>query len=157
MVVQQLKEALVRTRILVPITVAAIVLPLLAATLPGEKTPLVSPAFEIRVVVAPSSTDQYQLLKRKTPETYSCSAMVAAPDTVYTYATANLVASPGKKESVTRRFSDEYELKFTVTVDARNLHAKTVTEISREGVVLTRQSSTFVLRHDNKSDVVPVE
>src|SRR5437764_907009 len=51
---------------------------LLAASIlaPSPSAPILTPAFDVSVSIAPSSLDHYQLLRRKTPETFTCRAWV---------------------------------------------------------------------------------
>jgi hypothetical protein len=55
-----------------------------------------------------------------------------------------------------RKFGDEFQLKFTVTVASFADEARAVVEISRGGKILTRQSSRILLQHAGKT-VRPVE
>ena len=67
-----------------------------AAVTPAADIPELT-APEVNISIRPSSMDEYQLLKRKTPQTYTCTAFVFQEGThvAYAYAHAELVVSPG--------------------------------------------------------------
>ena len=106
---------------------------------------------EVMISIHPSSMDSYQLLKRKTPDTYTCNALVTQAGTNVGYVSAELVVSPGTTEKITRR-AGEYELDFAVTL--KNQRAEAVATVKRGDKVLTRQRSTVYLKMDEKA--VPI-
>ncbi len=130
--------------------------PMLTAAPPPEMLAPVSPSFEIRIDVHPTSRDPVQLLRRPTPATYTCDAIVMIPDTKYIYTDARMVAEPGKPETVVHKFGEGLQLKFSVGISSSADEARAVAEISRGGQILTRQSSRILLQHPEKS-VRPVE
>ena len=75
---------------------------LLAATLssPARMPEILAP--EVMVTIAPSSMDEFQLLKRKTPETYTCTLSVRDADTKSASIGADLVLRPGQSDKVSR-------------------------------------------------------
>lgn len=108
---------------------------------------------EVRISVHPSFMDSYQLLKRKTPQTYTCTAFVMQAETHIGYLKAELVVSSGTTEKVSKKFG-EYGLDFAVTV--KNQMAETVVTVKRGDRVLTRQSSTVSLNIQD-ARVVPAD
>jgi hypothetical protein len=114
-----------------------------AAVIPAADIPELT-APEVNISIQPSYLDSYQLLKRKTPETYTCSAWVeqAGAKPRRAYITADLVVSPGGSEKVSRRVGD-YALDFAVTMKDNRAHAEVT--VKRGDQVLTRQSSTVYL------------
>lgn len=97
---------------------------------------------EVHVSIHPSFMDEYQMLKRKTPETYTCTAFVTQAETHFGYLKAELVVSPGRTEKITTK-SRDYELDFAVTLKGQR--AETVVTVKRGDRILTRQSSTVSL------------
>jgi hypothetical protein len=97
---------------------------------------------EVRISIHPSSMSSYQLLKRKTPDTYTCEAIVTDADTHHTFVNAELVVLPGHTEKVSRQ-AGEYGLDFSVTVKDRQAEADVT--VKRGAKVITRQRSTVYL------------
>jgi hypothetical protein len=100
---------------------------------------------EVRISIHPSSMDSYQLLKRKTPDTYTCTALVTQAGTEIGYVSAELVVRPGHPETVTK-YGGEYALDFSVTLKSQR--AEAVATVKRGGKLLTRQRSTVYLKMD---------
>ena len=119
-----------------------------ALSLPAEVPDITAP--EVIVSVAPSSMDSYQLLKRKTPETYTCHARVQDAGSKLGVIAAELVLAGGT-EKVTRRAGD-YTLDFSVTMKLQR--AETDVTVKRGDRVLTRQRSTITFQSGQK--IVPV-
>jgi len=112
-----------------------------AAITPAAPIPdLTAP--EVDVSIRPSYLDEYQLLKRSTPETYTCQAIVKQAEGHAIYASADLVVSPGKTEKVSRKNGD-YTVDFAVTL--KNNRAESIVTVKRGETVLTRQRSTVYL------------
>jgi hypothetical protein len=97
---------------------------------------------EVHITIHPSSMDSYQLLKRKTPDTYTCEAFVAEAGTHHAFVNAELVVVPGHTEKVSRQ-AGEYGLDFSVTVKDRQAEADVT--VKRGARVITRQRSTVYL------------
>ena len=106
---------------------------------------------DVRISITPSTMDPYQLLRRKTPQTYTCQATVSEADTRNLYVSAEIVIAPGESQSVTRR-QGEYTLDFSVKM--RNQRADAVATVKRGEKVLTRQRSTMYLQ--TPEGVVPL-
>jgi|SRR5262245_33953347 len=98
---------------------------------------------EVTISIAPSSMDDYQLLRRRTPYTYTCQAWVFEADTQNLYVHAEIVIAPGESRSVTRK-AGEYTLDFSVTL--KNQRADSVVTVKRGEKVLTRQRSTMYVQ-----------
>ena len=98
---------------------------------------------EVQVSIQPSSMDSIQLLRRQTPDTYTCEAAVFEAGTNHVYLVARLTALPGKTETVTKHAAD-YALEFTVKMTA--IAAQTTVTVKRGDKMLTRQRSTVYLK-----------
>ncbi len=123
---------------------------ILVAAPPPEKLAPVSPAFEISIDVHPSSSEPYQLLRRTTPSTYTCTATVTTPGTTSLHQ-SQIIAEPGTPEETRQKFGDGFQLKFNVSVSRTGNEARAVAEISRDGQILARQSSQILLQRPEKS------
>ena len=115
---------------------------LFAAMRAGEPVP----RFGVEVKVAPSSLDGIQLLDRQTPWTYTARATVSdISDAHYVYAEPVVIVAPGKRESVTQR-AGNYMVMFTVAVSEKKDRAATEVVLEKDGDVVHRQKSDFVLQ-----------
>jgi len=122
-----------------------------AAVTPAANIPdLTAP--EVNISIRPSSMDEYQLLKRKTLQTYTCTAFVFQEGTHAAYAHAELVVSPGTTEKVTKQ-SGEYGMDFSVTL--KHNHAEALVTVKRGDKVVTRQRSTVYL-NTGEPEIIPV-
>lgn len=121
----------------------------LAAQQPAAVPELTAP--EVYVSIRPSSFDTYQLLRRRTPETFTCSASVTQAETHHLYVAAELVLRAGESDKVTRT-EGEYTLDFAVTM--KKQRADTLVTVKRGEKVLTRQRSTMYLQ--TPEGVVPL-
>ena len=117
----------------------------LAATVLAAPEPPVITAPEVIVTIAPSTHDEYQLLKRKTPDTYTCQAMVRDAETRGAMLHAELGLLPNQSDRVVRA-AGEYTLEFAVTMRAKTAHA--VVTVKRGDKMITRQRSTVSLDRD---------
>jgi len=97
---------------------------------------------EVTISIHPSSMDSYQLLERKTPGTYTCTALVSQAGTNTAFVSAELVVTPGRTEKVTKQ-AGEYALDFSVSVKSQR--AEAVVTVKRGDKVLTRQRSSVFL------------
>ena len=128
---------------------------LLAVSLavPAEIPDLEAP--EVYVTIRPSTMDEFQLLRRATPYTYTCEAMVlqaeAKPRRIYV--SAKLVAVPGQTETTTQR-AGEYTLDFAVKMGRSQADA-TVT-VTRGDKVITRQRSTIQVTAPQQAGIIPL-
>jgi hypothetical protein len=101
----------------------------------------------VDVVVAPTVLDPLQLLDRPTPYTYTATAHVLdAENPRLGYAAAKLAVAPGKHESVTERFNGDHEMTFKVAVSENKDRGATEIVIRRNGRIIHRQKSDFVLQ-----------
>ncbi len=127
-----------------------VILVLAAASILGAAPPDAlppAPAFNIVIDVHPTSMETYQLLRRPTPWTYTCSAVVTTfPADRRIQTRAFLNAEPGKPETITQAFGDDYSMKFTVTVSSTKPEATAVVEVSRAGQPVARQESRVMLQ-----------
>jgi hypothetical protein len=118
-------------------------------SLPTDMPDITAP--EVIVTIAPSSMDRYQLLKRKTPDTYTCRVTVRDAESDSPAIRAELVLSGGS-DKVTRRIGD-YTIDFSVTMKLQK--AETDVTVKRSERVLTRQRSTVSFQSGQK--IVPVD
>src|SRR5207253_11181107 len=95
-----------------------------AALLIAADQQTTAPAIGINIDVHPSIADEYQLLKRPTPNTYTCLAIVFdAQSKKALTGFGRLVVAPGKSESA-RSTGGEYDVEFTVKINpATNVNA----------------------------------
>jgi|SRR5579884_1401807 len=110
---------------------------------------LLAAALAIRVDVHPSIADEYQLLTRPTPETYTCSVLVKDPDAKKIEANIpKLIVAPGSTETAKSPAAD-YWVELTVKVKpATNLDAETADThviVHHLGDVVADQESTITL------------
>ncbi len=104
------------------------------------------PAFGVEVKVAPSSLDGIQLLDRQTPWSYTARAIVSdIAGARRVYAAPVVIVAPGKHESTTQRAGD-YMVTFTVAVSEKKDRAATEVVLEKDGAVVHRQKSDFVLQ-----------
>jgi hypothetical protein len=123
-----------------------------AAVTPSADIPELT-APEVNISIRPSYMDSYQLLTRKTPQTYTCQAWVEQAGTPrVAYLNAELVVSPGKTEKISRQ-TGEYAMDFEVTLKNNEAHA--VVTVKRGERILTRQRSTVYL-NTGQPVIVPV-
>ena len=111
-----------------------------AAITPAQQAPDL--ATDVGVSIQPSSMSPYELLKRKTPETYTCRANVLQVEGHVINLSAEMAVAAGSTEKVTRR-NGEYQLEFSVTL--KNKRAESVVAIKRGEKLLTRQRSTVYI------------
>ena len=112
-----------------------------AAVTPAAPMPELT-APEVYISIHPSSMDHYQLLKRKTPGTYTCTALVSQAGTNVAFVSAELVVNPGTTEKITKQGGD-YTLDFAVTIKSQR--AEAVATVKRGDKLVTRQRSTVFL------------
>ena len=115
---------------------------LTAAVTPAAPQAVELTAPDVFISIHPSSMDSYQLLKRKTPGTYTCTALVSQAGTNVAFASAELVVNPGTTEKITKQ-AGEYTLDFGVTIKSQR--AEAVATVKRGDKVVTRQRSTVFL------------
>ncbi len=120
-------------------------------SLPVQQPDLTAP--EVRVSIRPSFMDPYQLLRRPSPSTYTCEALVSQADTKVAFLHAKLVVARGAMEKTTA-LARGYSLEFSVTVKNER-EANAVVTVKRGEQIITRQRSTVNLRTDE--GVVPVQ
>jgi hypothetical protein len=111
-----------------------------AAVAPAQQPPDL--ATEVGVSIQPSSMSPYQLLKRKTPDTYTCRADVLQAEGHVINLSAEMAVATGSTQQTTRR-NGEYELEFSVTL--KNNRAESVVAVKRGEKLLTRQRSTVYI------------
>lgn len=116
---------------------------------PPTTTTTVQPAFDVSIYIQPSFMDRYQLLKRKTPDTFTCVADVIVPGVAY--GRAELVLLPGQADKVTKAFG-EYSMDFSVRLKNNRAHSEVT--VKRGDQIVSRQRSTVFLRTDE--GIVPL-
>lgn len=110
---------------------------------------LLAAALAIQVNVHPSIADEYQLLTRPTPETYTCSVLVKDPEAKKVVANIpKLIVAPGSTETAKSR-AGEYWVELTVKVkSATNVYAETADThviVHHLGEIVADQESTITL------------
>ena len=121
---------------------------LVATTLTPTPAPT---AFDVSIYIQPSSMDHCQLLRRKTPNTFTCGADVIAPGPDGAYGHAELVLLPGQADKVTKEFG-EYSMDFSVRL--KNNRAQAEVTVKRGDQIVSRQRSTVFIRTDE--GIVPL-
>jgi hypothetical protein len=113
-------------------------------------------ALAVAISIAPSTASEYHLLRRASPETYTCRAEITGTaDPHYTYATPTVVVAPGEQQTTTAK-GDGLDVSFTVAVSRANDRAKTEVVVKRAGAVLLRQKSDVILRTPGRA-IVPLQ
>ena len=110
---------------------------------------------EVRVDIAPSILDPMQLLKRPTPETYTCNAVVM-DDNKQIVGFAKLVAEPGHRE-ITTHTNGDVKVEFAVMIAPAGDRAETKVTVSRSGTVFMRQSSIVRLMNVSGKKYIPLQ
>ena len=123
---------------------------LTATLLATPELPVIN-APEVIVTIAPSTHDEYQLLKRKTPDTYTCKVMVRDAETRAAALHAELVLVANQSDREVRKFG-EYTLDFAVTMKGKTAQAEVT--VKRGDKMLTRQRSTVSL--DSQPGIIPI-
>jgi hypothetical protein len=109
----------------------------------------------VRVSVAPTSNDSYQLLRRATPDTYTCSASVYdATDERYGFVAPEVIVAAGERQTKTE-VRDGFEVTFTVAVSKANDRAATEVVAKRGEKIVLRQKSDIVLRTPGRT-IIPL-
>lgn len=116
---------------------------------------VLAPPLEIRISVLPSATDPYQLLKRPSPSTYSCSAVVIEAGTNHLLGSAQLVVGRGDRQT-TKRSAGGLQTEFTVSVTAKGERADAEVVVTRGAEVLTKQRTSMSLLLPSEK-IVPVK
>ena len=109
----------------------------------------------VRVSVAPSVHDEFQLLRRATPDTYTCRASVYdATDERYGFVAPEVIVAAGERQTKTEA-RDGLEVTFTVAVSKDNDRAATEVVAKRGEKIVLRQKSDIVLRTPGRA-IVPL-
>lgn len=133
------------------VAVLALAFLLVAAMKSDEPVPL-----GVRVSVAPSAHEPYQLLRRETPETYRCRATVyTVADETNGIAAPEVVVAAGERKSrtVTER---GMRVTFTAAISKGNDRAATKVEVRRGEKLVFQQNSDVVLRSPERA-IVPLQ
>jgi hypothetical protein len=130
--------------------VPVVALLLLGAIRSNDAVPL-----GVRVSVAPSAHNEYQLLRRATPDTYTCRASVYdATDERYGFVAPEVIVTAGERQTKTE-VRDGLEVTFTVAVSHANDRAATEVVAKRGEKIVLRQKSDIVLRTPGRT-IVPL-
>ncbi len=121
----------------------------------STQPPEIKEPLEVRVGIAPSIYDSMQLLKRATPETYTCDAAVLTDDK-HVVGSAKIIAEPGRRET-TKKVNGEMEVEFGVLIAPAGDRAETKVTVRRSGSVIMRQSSTIRLMNVAGKKYIPVQ
>ncbi len=136
------------------LTVAVLALAFLLIA--GMKTDPVPPLLGANVQIGPSTNDPYQLLRRATPDTYTCRALVHdANDRTYALASLEVVVAPGERQSDTVTVAG-VKATFTVGLSKNSDRAVTQVTAQRGEQYLLNQRSEIELRPPARA-IVPLE
>jgi hypothetical protein len=105
---------------------------------------IVAPPLQVETSVQPSASDPYQLLRRPTPRTYTCSARVLEAGTEHMLDVVKLIVARGDRQTATRS-SNGLRTTFRVSVTSNGERADTEVVVARGGEVLTRQVTSMSL------------
>ena len=105
-----------------------------------------APALEISTSIRPVTQDEYQLLRRTTPEMYRCSAVVHdEPGSKRVWSTKDIVLAPGESGEETTVFGP-LRLLFRASLSDNLDRAETTVTVTRDEKIVTRQTSTIWLQ-----------
>ena len=131
------------------------IVPVLALLLLGAIRSNDAVPLGVRVSVAPSAQDEYQLLRRATPDTYTCRADVYdATDERYGFVAPEVFVAAGERQTKTET-RDGLEVTFTVAVSKANDRAATEVVAKRGEKIVLRQKSDIALRTPGRT-IVPL-
>ncbi|HSP14648.1 MAG TPA: hypothetical protein VLV78_07845 [Thermoanaerobaculia bacterium] len=136
----------------IPLIVAALGFLSAATTQP----PIAPRSLEVQINIAPSILDPLQLLRRSTPNTYTCDAVVLDDEKHAVIGLAKVVAEPGRRETA-KRVNGETEVEFGVLIAPAGDRADTKVTVRRSGVVVVRQSATIRLINVSGKKYVPLQ
>lgn len=133
------------------VAILALAFLLLAAMKTDNATPLGA-----HVTVAPSTRDPYQLLRRATPDTYTCRALVYDADNPqFAFASLDVVVAPGGKESKSITVQGLTST-FTVGISKDNDRAVTQVTAKRGEKFVLNQRSEIELRAPGRT-IIPLQ
>jgi hypothetical protein len=113
------------------------------------------PLLQILIDVFPSATDSYQLLKRASPRTYTCSVLVLEAGTNNVLGDVKVVVGRGDRQT-TKRSAGGLQTEFTVSVTAKGERADAEVVVKRGAEVLTKQLTRMSLLLPSEK-IVPVK
>jgi hypothetical protein len=109
----------------------------------------------VQISIAPSGHDEYQLLRRATPDTYTCRAFIYdATNERYGFADPQVIVAAGERQTTTES-RDGLEVTFTVAVSKENDRAAAEVVAKRGDKIVLRQKSDVVLRGPGRT-IVPL-
>lgn len=134
------------------VAVLALAFLLIAAMKVDDNAPLGA-----NVQIGPSTSDRFQLLRRATPDTYTCRAFVhLANDPTEPFAALDLVVAPGRHESKTVK-TRGLDITFAVGVSKASDRAVTQVTAKRGGdQYVLNQRSEVELRPPGRT-IVPLK
>ncbi|MBV9494033.1 MAG: hypothetical protein JOZ54_07285 [Acidobacteria bacterium] len=124
------------------------ILTLGTASRPAAQLPDVD-RFEISVEVLPTSQAEFQLLRRETPETYTCRASVGPAGEKKAFFAPKLVLLPGEHRSATQN-AGPYSATFSVSINKPTDRADVSVDVTKNGVLVARQRSTLWLANPSR-------
>lgn len=135
--------------------IAAVVTSIAAVLLFVRAGSVTAPPLQIFISVGPSASDPYQLLKRASPRTYTCSVIVTEAGTNHLLGDAKLVVGRGDRQA-TKRSVGGLQTEFTVSVTAKGERADAEVVVKRGAEVLTKQITRMSLLLPSEK-IVPVK
>jgi len=106
--------------------------------------PAATPPIAVHINVQPSFMDSYQLLTRKTPYTFTCTALAFDAGSKKALVRASVIAERGKTKTE-KKTNGEYAIDFTVTINKDGDRADTRVALQRNGVIVTEQRNMTAL------------
>jgi len=135
--------------------IAAVVTSIAAVLLFVRAGSVTAPPLQIFISVGPSASDPYQLLKRASPRTYTCSVVVTEAGTNHLLGDAKLVVGRDDRQT-TKRSVGGLQTEFTVSVTAKGERADAEVVVKRGAEVLTKQLTRMSLLLPSEK-IVPVK
>jgi hypothetical protein len=135
--------------------IAAVVTSIAAFLLFVHAGSVTAPPLQILIDVFPSATDSYQLLKRASPRTYTCSVLVLEAGTNNVLGDVKVVVGRGDRQT-TKRSAGGLQTEFTVSVTAKGERADAEVVVKRGAEVLTKQLTRMSLLLPSEK-IVPVK
>ncbi|MEA2163014.1 MAG: hypothetical protein QOK37_1141 [Thermoanaerobaculia bacterium] len=114
--------------------------PAVTAPQPASLQPM-----DVTIEIAPSYTGPYELLRQRYPETFSCTAMLADPDTHKRLGFAAVTVTPGHEASRTFTQNDLtiiLQAKIGTDRDGANADLR----VLRDGQLVIRQKTALLLK-----------
>ena len=105
-----------------------------------------APAIQVDITIAPVTQDEWQLLRRVTPDMYRCSVRVHdQPGSNRVWGTKAVLLRAGESGVETATFGPLH-LIFSASIDERRERVEAVATLIRDGKVINKQRSSISLQ-----------